>query len=137
VALGLARVIERAPLPERIKGEAAHEKALVPYVQRYVRSKLNLLDADLYDVLYYHGNPNWGKSKSLQHVAILGRYASDDIFVCHERIGRVLIELKFAKLRKPRGADSLPGGLQRSLGQSLIFSMRHPYTRFARQEVLR
>jgi hypothetical protein len=125
---GLARVIEKARLPERIKSEAALEKALVPHVRRYVRSKLDLPEAALRCVLYYHGNPNWSESKPFQHVAILGRYASGDIFIRHPKIGSVLIELKLAKLRKPSGADSLPGSLQRSLGQSLVFSMRHPHT---------
>jgi hypothetical protein len=61
-------------------------------------------------------------------VAILGRYASGDIFIRHPEIGSVLIELKLAKLRRLSGADALPGGLQRALGQSLVFSMRHCYT---------
>ena len=49
-----------------------------------------------------------------------------DIFIHHEDIGTIFIEIKLAKPGKS-GGDSFPGSLQRAIGQTVIATMKHDY----------
>jgi hypothetical protein len=59
-------------------------------------------------------------------VIVYGHPSTSDIFLEEKRVKSVYVELKLAKARS-RKASTLPGDLQRSLGQSLLAHLQHKY----------
>ncbi len=104
-----------------IKNESDLDNCLREKVRRYTRESLDIKDENLRKTVFTHGNKHWAKSKPLQNVVVYGCSNTSDIFITEPRVGSIYIELKWAK------RHTLPGELQRGIGQSLIASLRHPY----------
>lgn len=126
--LKLGNLMETVALPASIESEGDFEYAVLPYIKKFIEEELT--GSKMFDgVLYYHGRNTeekkwWSKSKPLQTVKLFGTNVSD-IFIVHEKIGAVALELKYVKLSKK--GEGLTGSIQRAIGQSLIATMRHPF----------
>jgi hypothetical protein len=128
---GLAGALRRASLPRRLRREIDLERAMWPLVKSYTRRALSLRKEELDKALVAHGRTReekerWTNSKSYQNVVVYGHPNTSDIFLRDKRVKSVCVELKLAKARS-RKASTLPGDLQRSLGQSLLAHLRHKY----------
>jgi hypothetical protein len=128
---GLAGVLRRASLPRRLRREIDLEHALWPAVRAYTKRALNMSEEELDKALVTHGRTReekerWTHSKPRQNVIVYGHPSTSDIFLQDKRVKSVYVELKLAKARS-RNASTLPGDLQRSLGQSLLAHLRHKY----------
>jgi hypothetical protein len=128
---GLVQTLEEAPLPSGISSEGELERAICEVVREYTRQALAVGAEALHDIVFTHGQTRdekerWTKSKPLQNVTVYGCSNTSDIFITHPRLGSVYVELKLSK-RRGVNADTLPGDLQRSIGQSVIASLRHSW----------
>ena len=126
----LVKLLERAP-PSSVRREIDLERAIVPMIRRHTRRALGTNDLDINDVVFTHGTTvkakkRWTRSKADQNVLVFGCPNTSDIFIKLPGSKTIYIELKWAKHRGVK-ADTLPGDLQRSIGQSLIASLRHAY----------
>ncbi|MFC1591345.1 hypothetical protein ACFL43_02355 [Thermodesulfobacteriota bacterium] len=116
------------PDPAGLSSEAELENNLVIIVEDFVQKHLDVTAEQIPQTVYGHvRKKDWTASKKKQNVVAYGCSNTSDIFIEHHSIGSVYIELKLAKKRGEREGNSLPGDLQRSIGQSIIASMRHPY----------
>jgi hypothetical protein len=128
---GLAGALRRASLPRRLRTEIDLERAIWPLVRDYTRRALSLRKEELDKAVVAHGRTKeererWTNSKPHQNVVVYGHPSTSDIFLQNKRVKSVYVELKLAKARS-RKASTLPGDLQRSLGQSLLAHLRHQY----------
>jgi hypothetical protein len=128
---GLAGALRRAPLPRRLRREIDLERAMWPLVRGYTKRVLGLREDVLEKTLVAHGRTKeekerWANSKLQQNVVVYGHANTSDIFLQDKRVKSVYVELKLAKARS-RKASTLPGELQRSLGQALLAHLRHKY----------
>jgi len=128
---GLVQTLEEAALPPAIRNEGELERGICAVVREYTRQALGVGAEALHDIVFTHGQTRdekerWAKSKAKQNVIVYGCSNTSDIFVTHPPLGSVYIELKLARHRGAE-ASTLPGDLQRSIGQSLIASLRHPW----------
>jgi hypothetical protein len=127
--LGLENILREIPIPQNINSELDLEHILLPHIKNYLKESLQVKQQELKTAVYAHGEDEegkrlWTKSKPYQTVTAFGCTMAADIFIRHENIGTVFIEVKLAKPRKS-GGDSFPGGLQRAIGQTVIASMKH------------
>lgn len=130
--VSLANLLAKIQLPDNVRTELELERFVCKAVRKFTSRALNLNSHSLKNVVYSHGDTPeeralWTKSKTLQNVVIYGCSNTSDIFITHPDIGTVYIELKLSKARRDLNSNSLPGDLQRSIGQSIIASLRHPY----------
>lgn len=130
-SIDLARHLETVPLLGPLKSELDLERMLRAATRDFTGKYLNLRPQDFASVVYSHGENGiekmaWSRSKALQNVVVFGCSNTSDIFVTHSQIGSIYIEVKLSKARG-RGASSLPGDLQRSIGQCVIASLRHAH----------
>ena len=128
---GLAGVLRGASLPRRLRREIDLERTIWPVVRSYTKRALNMSEEELGKALVTHGRTReekerWTRSKPLQNVIVYGHPSTSDIFLKDKRVKSVCVELKLAKARG-RKASTLPGDLQRSLGQSLLARLRHQH----------
>src|SRR3990172_6174617 len=126
----LVNLLKRAPLSS-VRREIELERVIVRMIREHIRRTFRIDDQDINDVVFTHGTTveakkRWTKSKADQNVLVFGCPNTSDIFIKLPGSGTIYIELKWAKHRGVK-ADTLPGDLQRSIGQSLIASLRHPY----------
>jgi len=126
----LVNLLKRAPLSS-VRREIDLERVIVPMVRRHAQQALATDDQDIDDIVFTHGSTReekrrWTRSKPDQNVMVFGCPNTSDIFIKLPGPETIYIELKWAKRRGVK-ADTLPGDLQRSIGQSLIASLRHPY----------
>ncbi len=126
---GLASVLRRASLPRRLRREIDLERAMWPLVRTYTKRALNLSEEELDEALVTHGRTKeekerWTRSKVHQNVVVYGHANTSDIFLKERRVKSVYVEFKLAKVRSKK-ASTLPGDLQRSVGQSLLAHLRH------------
>ena len=127
---GLIKELENTPIYKPLKNELdLEQKIIAPCIRGYVGNKLNIQDTKLDEAVVSHSNPSrWTKSKKDQNIIVFRCKTTGDIFIKHKEIGTVFIEIKLAKRKgKKTKADSLPEALQRSIGQSIIASMKHNY----------
>ena len=129
--LGLENILKSVPIPQNINNELDLEHILLPHIKSYVRKSLQVKQEELKRIVYAHGENEegkrlWTESKEYQTVIAFDCTMAADIFIRHENIGTIFIEIKLAKPRKS-GGDSFPGSLQRSIGQTVIASMKHNY----------
>ena len=127
--VGLENVLRSIPIPQKIKSELDLERILVPHIKNYLKESLQLKQQELKMAVYAHGEDEegkrlWSKSKPYQTVTAFGCTMAADIFIRHENIGTIFIEVKLAKRRRS-GGDSFPSGFQRAIGQAVIASMKH------------
>src|SRR3989344_7539298 len=127
----LALYLEQVPLSNEIGTELELEREIRKKVQEFIKQNLKLEGNLLDKIIYSHGDTPfdktlWTSSKILQNVVVYGCSNTSDIFIAHPTIGSIYIELKLSKA-KSRNSNSLPGDLQRSIGQSIIASLRHPH----------
>lgn len=99
-------------------------------IRDYTKRSLSLSKKELDGVVFAHGDTReekgrWTDSKPMQNVNVFGCSNTSDIFLSHPTFQSIYIELKLSKRRGE--LDSLPGDLQRAVGQSIIASLRHPY----------
>jgi hypothetical protein len=128
--LALSRHLATIPLKGTFKTELDLERFLRKAVKRFASTKLGLATPDAASAVYSHGETSpekkaWSQSKALQNVVVYGCANSSDIFITHQKMGSIYIEVKLSKARG-KSATSLPGDMQRSIGQSVIASLRHP-----------
>jgi len=128
---GLAEQLKKQALSPSIKTEVALEKVVYKTVRKYIIGTLDIDDQKIDQILFTHGNTKqekkyWTDSKPDQNVIVFGCSNTSDIFIKEPRLGTIYIELKYSKRRGIK-ASTLPGDLQRSIGQSVIASIRHDY----------
>jgi hypothetical protein len=88
-------------------------------VREFVRERLGYSETALSDAVIHHGHPKYATTRPERIVEVLGAAMTGDIFIRrHEGIGTVFIEMKLTK-------RSLPSGLQRAIGQSLVLRLKH------------
>lgn len=124
----LGQFMDKIPFRPSIKDEGALEIAMLPKVKEFIQKELTG-NTSLDHILYHHGKNKkdkrlWRESKDHQTVTLYGSNVAD-MFIRHEKIGRVSIELKYAKLSKK--GEGLTPHIQRAIGQSLIARLKHPY----------
>jgi hypothetical protein len=129
--LGLENILKSIPIPKNINNELDLEHILLPHIKSYVKKLLQVKQGELKRIVYAHGENEEGKrlwtaSKEYQTVIAFDCTMAADIFIRHESIGTIFVEIKLAKPRKS-GGDSFPGSLQRAIGQTVIASMKHNY----------
>jgi hypothetical protein len=127
--IGLAHLLRNAVF-SYLKSEIELERAVSLLIRAYTKRSLDLSEKELESVVFAHGETKeekrrWTDSKPMQNVYVFGCSNTSDIFLLHPAFQSIYIELKFSKQRG--GLDSLPGDLQRAIGQSIIASLRHPY----------
>ncbi len=126
---GLAQILQNAIFPH-LNSEIELERAVSLLIRDYTKHSLGLSEKELEGVIFAHGETKeektrWTDSKPMQNVHVFGCSNTSDIFLLHPAFQSIYVELK---LSKQRGTlDSLPGNLQRAIGQSVIASLRHPY----------
>ncbi len=115
----LAERLWHVRLPTGLTSEGQLEQALVPHVREFVRDRLGLSESAVKDAVIHHQHPQYAATRQQRVVEIFGAAMTGDIFIRHqERVGTVFIELKLTK-------RSLPSGLQRAIGQSLVLRLKH------------
>ncbi len=129
--LGLENILGSIPVPHNITNELDLERILLPHIKNYLKKSLQVNQEDLKTIVYAHGESKegkrlWSESKKYQTVNVFDCTMAADIFIRHEDIGTIFIEIKLAKPRKS-GGDSFPGSLQRAIGQTVIASMKHTF----------
>jgi hypothetical protein len=129
--LGLENLLKSTPIPQNIDNELDLEQSLFPHIKSYLKKSLQVKQKDLKTIVYAHGENKegrrlWRESKKYQTVTAFDCTMAADIFIRHESIGTIFIEIKLAKPRKS-GGDSFSGSLQRGIGQTVIASMKHNY----------
>jgi len=129
--LGLENILKSIPIPQNIDNELDLERILFPHIKSYLEKSLQVKQEELKTIVYAHGENKegkglWSESKKYQTVTAFDCTMAADIFIRHENIGTIFIEIKLAKPRK-LGGDSFPGSLQRAIGQTVIASMKHNY----------
>jgi hypothetical protein len=127
----LAELLERFQIPAGIKTEIELERSIKQMVRDYTKKRLHLDDQELRDVFFTHGDSAedkdlWTKSKGSQNIHVYGCSNTGDIFIKHPNIGTVYIEIKYSK-KRGKAASTLPGDLQRAIGQSFIASLKHSH----------
>jgi hypothetical protein len=128
----LAIHLGEIPLPSDLKSEHdLKHRCLDIAVRSFTEEALRVPAKDMDKVVFTPGDTKeekarWAASKSLQNIVVFGCPNTGDIFITHPKIGAVFIEVKFSKSRSAK-SDSLPGDLQRAIGQSVIGSLRHPH----------
>jgi len=129
--LGLGNILRSTPIPQTIDNELDLERILFPHIKDYLKKSLQVNEEELRTIVYAHGENKegkrlWSESKKYQGVIAFSCTMAADIFIRHENIGTIFIEIKLAKPRES-GGDSFPGSLQRAIGQAVIASMKHNY----------
>ena len=124
-------LLKNCDLPSSMKSEIDLERYVRPIVRSCVKEALQISDEELSDVVFSHGEIEaerayWTKSKAYQNVVVYGCSNTSDIFIRLPNDESIYMEIKLSKKRGP-GGSTLPGDIQRSIGQSLIASLRHPY----------
>jgi hypothetical protein len=115
----LAERLRHVPLPKRLDNEGHLEQILVPHVREFIRRRLGYSEPALSDAVIHHGHPKYAATRPERIVEILGAAMTGDIFIRRQDgVGTVFIELKLTK-------RSLPSGLQRAIGQSLVLRLKH------------
>ena len=125
----LALYLEQMPLSNYARTELELEGEIVKGVREFTKQVLGIETIE--KIVYCHGDTPldknlWTSSKTLQNVIVYGCTNTSDIFITHPTIGLIYIELKLSKARS-KTSSSLPGDLQRAIGQSIIGSLRHPH----------
>ena len=126
----LVNLLKRAPLSS-VRREIELERLIFRMIREHIRRTFRIDDQDINDVVFTHGNTveekrRWTSSKRKQNVVVFGCSNTSDIFIHHSRLRSIYIEVKWVR-RRGAEANTLPGDLQRSIGQSLIASLRHAY----------
>ncbi len=129
--IGLGDILSSIPISGNINNELDLEEILLPHVKNYVQGSLKKTQEELKTIVYAQGKNNvekklWSESKKIQTTTAFNRRMVSDIFIHHEDIGTIFIEIKLAKPGKS-GGDSFPGSLQRAIGQTVIATMKHDY----------
>jgi hypothetical protein len=114
-----------------LRAEIDLEREIRKIVRDYSKEVLNLDEKMLTDVIFSHGENDkekdlWTMSKSFQNIIVYGVKKSSDIFIKHPDLGTIYIEIKYAK-KRGKSASTLPGDLQRAIGQSIIASLKHSF----------
>jgi hypothetical protein len=125
----LVRHLTAIPLHGPFRSELDLEKVVAAAVRQFTTQALGLDDPALEEVVFTHGDDRhskalWTASKPHQNVVAFGCANTSDVFIRHSQIGTIYIELKLSKARGLK-SNSLPGDLQRSVGQSVIASLKH------------
>jgi hypothetical protein len=124
----LAARLRKMPLPLALAKKRAESNLkkhyLLPAVRSFTAKALGVLPEQLDAVVISNGDSRaekkrWSDSKADQNVVVFDCPNTTDIFIKHEKIGTISIEIKASKF------EGVPGDLQRAIGQSLIASMRH------------
>ena len=120
------------PSPSDFSREAELENYILQNIKDLVKEKINIKDeTELNKTVYAHGKTKaekrlWSASKVFQNVIVFGCSNTGDIFIDLKENGTIYIEIKYSKRRNEK-SSSLPGDLQRSIGQALIASLRHSH----------
>ena len=127
----IVSLLRNCDLPISMESELALERKLGPIIRNLVKDTLKINDEVLSEVVFSHGETRaekefWTKSKADQNVVVYGCSNTGDIFIKHPDGESIYIEVKLSKRRGPK-STSLPGDIQRSIGQSLIASLRHAF----------
>ncbi|OGY49490.1 MAG: hypothetical protein A3J65_03705 [Candidatus Buchananbacteria bacterium RIFCSPHIGHO2_02_FULL_45_11b] len=118
--------------PSDFSREAELENYILQNIKDLVKEKINIKDeTELNKTVYAHGKTKaekrlWSASKVFQNVIVFGCSNTGDIFIDLKENGTIYIEIKYSKRRNEK-SSSLPGDLQRSIGQALIASLRHSH----------
>ncbi len=129
--IALGKIVSSIAIPGNINNELDLEEILLPHVKSYVQESLQKTQEELKTIVYAHGKNKeekklWSESKKIQTITAFNCTMASDIFIHHENIGTIFVEIKLAKPRKS-GGDSFPGSLQRAVGQTVIATMKHDY----------
>ncbi len=116
----LADKLRQVSLRPDLADEKQLEEALVPFVLEQVSGTLSVSGDELRRRVIYHGHPDYGSTKDRRRVEVFDSVVTGDIFIDHPSGATVFIELKLAK-------KSLPSSLQRALGQSVLFRLKHDF----------
>jgi len=118
--------------PSGFSREAELENYILQNIKNLVKEKMGIKDGtELNKTVYAHGKTKaekrlWSASKIFQNVLVFGCSNTGDIFIDLKEKGTIYIEIKYSKKRGEK-SSSLPGDLQRSIGQALIASLKHSY----------
>jgi len=128
----LVAILQKHPLLTTIKTKEQLEQQIHQILCDHIKNTPSISIEKLEDIIFTHGKTktekdNWTRSKIHQNIIVYGCSNSSDIFIKHPHLGTIYVELQLSKKMAGITSSTLPGDLQRSIGQSIIASLNHSY----------